>query len=81
MSNYHICGDDIYIIILYCDVAFAYRYDCMLGDFYISYISCIKINIIVVDFDCDVDDHDDVDDNDIAKYKMIICNDDYSIWY
>ena len=27
--------------------------------------------IIVVDFDCDVDDHDDVDD------KMIICNDDY----
>ena len=33
--------------------------------------------MIVVDFDCDVDDHDDVDDNDIANYKMIICNDDY----
>ena len=32
--------------------------------------------IIVVDFDSD-DDHGDVDDNDIANYKMIICNDDY----
>ena len=54
----------------------------MLGHSYISYISCIKHQlisrrIIVVDFDCDVDDHDGVDDNDIANYKMIICNDDY----
>ncbi len=32
--------------------------------------------IIVVVFDSD-DDHGDVDDNDIANYKMIICNYDY----
>ncbi len=38
----YICGDDTYIIILYCDVAFTYRHVCMLGYSYILYISCIN---------------------------------------
>ena len=35
MSNHHMCGDDTYIIILYCDVAFTYRHVCQ--DIPISY--------------------------------------------
>ena len=42
MSNYHMCGDDTYIIILYCDVAFTYIHVCMLGHSYILYIPCIN---------------------------------------
>jgi len=35
MLNYHMCGDDTYIIILYCDVAFTYIHVCY--DIPISY--------------------------------------------
>ena len=35
------CGDDTYIIILYCDVAFTYRHVCMLAHSYILYISML----------------------------------------
>ena len=42
MSNYHMCGDDTYITILYCDVAFTYIHVCMLAYSYILNISSIK---------------------------------------
>ena len=42
MSNYHMCADDTYSIILYCDEAVTYIHVCMLGHSYILYISCIK---------------------------------------